>query len=320
MGPLSEGDTLPWLIEPAMPGLSLSEWAAANRNGVDDLLARHRALLFRGFGVDSAQELDRFVSATSRGDKLSYRDRTTPRTVEGDRIYTSTVHPADQQIRLHNEGTYWIRWPMKLYFSCAKVAAQGGETPIADVRRVYQHIQPEIRERFEDAQMMLVRNYNDGFGLSWEETYQTHDRAEVEAYCVQNRIEFEWKDGGRLRTRQVRPAIRLHPKSGEPVWFNHVAFFHHTSLEPDVRDVLLSEFGEDGLPYDSRYGDGSPIEAEVIAHLRDAYARERVVFPWQQGDALLLDNMSVAHGRETYQGERRILVAMTEAAGQSGSQ
>lgn len=36
------------------------------------------------------------------------------------------------------------------------------------------------------------------------------------------------------------------------------------------------------------------------------------VFSWGKGDILLLDNMSIAHGREPYAGERKIVVAMSE--------
>ena len=59
--------------------------------------------------------------------------------------------------------------------------------------------------------------------------------------------------------------------------------------------------------------DGSSIEPDVAAHLRDAYAAEKVMFPWQEGDVMLLDNMSVAHAREPYVGDRLVVVAMTDA-------
>ena len=60
-----------------------------------------------------------------------------------------------------------MRWATKLYFCCLQAAEQGGETPIADVRRVYEHIDPAVRERFVERGMMLVRNFNQGFGLPW---------------------------------------------------------------------------------------------------------------------------------------------------------
>jgi alpha-ketoglutarate-dependent taurine dioxygenase len=311
-GPLG-ARAIPFAIRPAVDGLDLVSWAEANRARIEDWLFEHRALLFRGFGVRDVATFDRFVGATSDGAKLEYKDRTTPREDRGTRIYTSTVHPPEERIELHNEGTYWVRWAAKLYFLCLRASATGGETPIADVRRVHDRIDPEIRARFAERGLMLVRNFNQGFGLPWQEVFQTSEPKEVEAYCAANDIQLEWQSGGRLRTRQVRPAIRRHPKSGEPVWFNHGAFFHHTSLAPALRSSLEGEYGIERLPYNTCYGDGSAIEPEVAAHLRAAYAAERVLFPWRDGDVMLLDNMSVAHAREPYTGAREVVVAMTDA-------
>ncbi|HCF26247.1 MAG TPA: taurine catabolism dioxygenase TauD, partial [Cyanobacteria bacterium UBA11049] len=241
-----------------------------------------------------------------------YRDRSSPRHEVGEKIYTSTDYPAEQSIFLHNEGTYWLTWPLKIYFSCLIAAQQGGETPIADCRKIFQRIHPQIREKFIEKKVLYVRNYNDGFGLTWQTVFQTRDKAVVEEYCRRNAIEFEWKDGERLRTRQVRQAVAKHPKTGELVWFNHATFFHVSTLEPTLRDALLAEFREEDLPNNTYYGDGSPIEPEVLEELRAAYQQEMVLFPWQQGDLLMLDNMSVAHGRSPFVGTRKVVVGMAE--------
>jgi len=50
----------------------------------------------------------------------------------------------------------------------------------------------------------------------------------------------------------------------------------------------------------------------VIDEIRKAYDSETVKFDWQRGDLLLVDNMLVAHGREPFTGDRRVLVAMAE--------
>ncbi len=304
----------PHVVSPVAP-VDLAGWASEQRDYVEALLAEHRALLFRGFGVDSVEPFERFVAATSNGEPLAYRDRTTPRTTKGTGVYTSTVHPADQTIRLHNEGTYWRRWAQKLYFACTVAADEGGATPVADVRKVYERIDPAIREAFAERGMMLLRNYNDGFGLPWQEVFQTDSKAEVEAFCRANDILFEWKSGDRLLTKSIRPAIRRHPRTGEPLWFNHVAFYHHSSMDPSVREALVAELGIEGLPYGTYYGDGEPIEEEVAAALRAAYEAEKIAFPWEAGDVMLLDNMTFAHGRQPYRGEREVLVAMTEPVG-----
>ncbi|HEX7956622.1 MAG TPA: TauD/TfdA family dioxygenase [Pyrinomonadaceae bacterium] len=310
--PLVPGTSLPLLVQPAVEGVDLAAWAATNRPFIEDSLLKHRGLLFRNFPVRTVPEFEQFVRASSTGELLEYRDRSTARYSVGDKVYVSTIYPADQSIDLHNEGTYWMAWPLKIYFCSLKVPPQGGATPIADVRGVFRRIDPRLRARFIEKRVMYVRNYNDGFGLPWQEVFQTTERAVVEEYCRQNAIEFEWKDGDGLRTRQVRPAVRVHPRTGETVWFNHAAFFHISAREEAVREALLSSFKEEDLPYNTFYGDGSPIEPAVVAEIREAYRQEKVVFPWQPGDVLLLDNMSVAHAREPYQGERHVVVAMTE--------
>jgi alpha-ketoglutarate-dependent taurine dioxygenase len=247
------------------------------------------------------------------GELMEYKERSSPRHEEGERIYTSTDYPADQKIFPHNEHSYSRRFPLKLFFCCITPAEEGGQTPIADVRRVHDRLSQATRERFAEKGWLLIRNYGDGFGLTWQDSFHTEDRADVERYCREQAIEWEWKEGDRLRTRQVRPAIATHPVTGEKVWFNHIAFWHDSSLDPAVRELLLEEFAPEDMPYQTFYGDGTTIEDEVAAELREAYLAERIVFDWYRGDLLMMDNMLAAHGRMPYRGERKTLVAMAEA-------
>jgi alpha-ketoglutarate-dependent taurine dioxygenase len=313
IGYLSDRADRPLVISPSGSECDLVAWAGSNRERIDILLMEHRALLFRGFQVATTKDLHTFVVATSSGPLLEYKDRSTPRYEVGNGVYVSTIYPNDQHIRLHNEGTYWKTWPRKIYFCCLQPAAEGGETPIGDVRRIYQKIDPEVRKEFEAKQVMYVRNYNPGIGLPWKEVFQTQDRSAVQQYAEQNSIHIEWLRDGNLRTRQIRPAVRNHPVTDEQVWFNHAVFFHVTSLAPEVRDVLLSSYGEEGLPYNTYFGDGTPINESAVEHIRQCYQAEESAFEWRQGDILMLDNMSMAHGRHPYTGQRNVIVAMTEA-------
>ena len=307
-----EGAKLPVVVAPTMAGVDLISWAEGARALIDTLLAQHKALLFRGFLGQSADRLDAFLAATSRGGPLEYIDRTTPRSRIGAGIYTSTVYPGRYAIEQHSEGTYWHRWPCKLYFACAVPATRGGETPLSDNAAVLRRLPAEIRDAFTRGNFMLKRTFNKGFGLTWQDAFQTEDVSAVEEYCASHDIEYEWRGDGVLQTRQVRPAIRQNPRTGEMVWFSHAAFYHASSYAREVALGLLEACGPDELPYDTCLGDGSPIPTPWIETIRAAVATETSRFPWQRDDILIVDNMAVAHGRAPYEGERLVLVAMTE--------
>jgi len=308
---LPGGGELPLVVEPAVEGVDAPAWAAAHREQVEGWLLRHGAVLFRGFALPTAERFEELARAVSP-DLLDYGERSSPRSEIRQGIYTSTDHPADQHIHFHNEQSYTRRWPMKLWFYCLRAAEEGGATPLADGREVLRALSPEVRERFAGKRVAYVRNYVEGIGLSWQEAFQTTERAAVEEYCRAASIGFAWGEDGRLTTRQIFDAVVRHPKTGEPLWFEHAAFFHVSSLEPEVREAFVNEYGPDDLPFNTFYGDGSPIEDSALEEIRGAYRRAAVRFPWREGDALLIDNMLTSHGREPFKGPRKILVAMAE--------
>jgi alpha-ketoglutarate-dependent taurine dioxygenase len=307
--------SLPLVLKPAAADVQLLDWARANHDFLEGNLLRHGAILFRGFNVGSMALFERFAELTSRGGLLDYVYGSTPRHRIAGSVYTSTEYPADQVIPFHNEMSYSRSWPMKIWFCCLKAAPGGGATPIADSARVFEMMDPEIRALFAERGVMYVRNYGAGPDLSYRQVFGTENRDEIEKFCRNAEIEYEWKSDGGLRTRQKCQAIAVHPVTGQTVWFNQAHLFHISSLNPALSEELLAEFGEEGLPRNAYYGDGARIEAAVLERVREAYGRARVEFPWEEGDILMLDNMLVAHGRSSYQGERKVVVAMAEQHG-----
>ncbi|HTZ43448.1 MAG TPA: TauD/TfdA family dioxygenase [Jatrophihabitans sp.] len=309
---------LPALVRANVPGVELASWIADNRTALTELGWRHGAVLMRGFEVGGADDFGAAMRALSDG-VLSYGERSSPRSEVTDGIYTSTDHPADQPIVLHNEQSYTLNWPLRIVFHCDVAPGGGGRTPLADSRRILATLRPELVAEFDRRGVLYQRNYLPGISLPWQTAFQTESRAEVEAYCAANEIEVEWVGQDQLRTRQARPALGTHPGSGQRSWFNHAVFFHASSLPDQVHRALREALAEEDLPYQTYYGDGAPIPDPVLAELRAAYAAETRAFAWQRGDVLMVENMLVAHGREPYTPPRRILTAMADPYAAAGS-
>ena len=304
---------LPLMFQPDMDDVDLADWAKSNRDLINKALLKHGALLFRGFDLASPAEFEKFAEAISPNLFAEYGDL--PREGVGGKVYGSTPYPSDQAILFHNESSHMHRWPMRIWFFCVQAAQQGGETPIVDCRRVYQLLDPKLRDRFAEKKLMYIRNYIEGLDVSWQTFFRTTDRSVVEDHCRRSSIDFEW-NGDRLRTRQICPAVVKHPQTDEMVFFNQLQLHHVSCLEPAVRQSLLSIVKEEDLPRNVYYGDGSRIEDSVIHETREIYDQVAVSFPWQKGDVLMLNNMLVAHGRNPYAGARKIVVAMGEMVSQ----
>lgn len=308
---LDPGQTLPLVIHSNLDGLDLAAWAERNLGYLEEELHKHGAILFRDFAVDSVHKFQQFARAIS-GELVEYYERTVHRQTVERHIYTASEYPAEHPIPMHNEYSFSHVWPLKLWFHCVKPADGGGASLIADSRRVYDLIPPHVRDAFVNKQVAYSRNYGEGLDLAWEDAFQSTDRAEVEEYCRQARISFEWKEGNRLRTWQVRQGATRHVKTGEMVWFNQAHLFHVSSLERSARESLLSFYSDEDLPRHAFYGDGSAIEDSALEAVRAAYRQSTVAVSWRPGDVLMMDNMLVAHGREPFEGTRQLLVAMAE--------
>ncbi|MEH2215454.1 amino acid adenylation domain-containing protein [Nostoc sp.] len=307
---LQSQQTFPLVIQPATNDIDLVAWAKINQEFIQTELLKHGAILFRGFNVESVSEFESFAQAISPQLFGEYGDL--PRASESGKVYGSTPYPADKAILFHNESSHLHQWPLKIWFFCVQPAQQGGETPIIDCRQAYKIINPKLRERLDRKQLMYVRHYTNGLDVSWQNFFRTHDKSLVENYCRHAKMDFEWYDNNSLITRQIRPALAVHPKTSEPVFFNQIQLHHIAYLDVEVRESLLSTFGDKKLPRNVYYGDGTPIEDSAIAEINEVYQQCQTSFAWQKSDILMLDNMLTAHGRNPYLGYRKVVVAMAQ--------
>ncbi|RBL91044.1 TauD/TfdA family dioxygenase [Chitinophaga flava] len=314
---VTAGSTLPLVVKPRLKGVDLSNWILQHEAAFNADLYRYGGVLFRGFDTTTVEAFGKFVNAFG-SEPLAYMFRSSPRHEldQGVRnVYNSTVYPKAERINLHNESSYSRTWGMRIIFCCLQPAEAGGETPIADSRKVLSAIPAPLVQQFREKGVLYRRRLIRDIGMSWQEVFQTTDRKEVEAICQRNKIQYDFISEDHLEIAWRKQAVYQHPVSGEETWFNHVFFFNKYARYEELGLSLEETAPEDLIHTDTLFGDGTPISIADYQSIREAYARHTVSFPYEKGDILFLDNMLAAHGRNAYEGNRLIATAIINPTG-----
>src|SRR5215469_12116019 len=289
-----------------------ARWATEHRNALCALVAEHGSLLVRGLGLRDAAVTEAVFRQL--GSLTAEREAFAPRRRYAEGVYSASKWPPNEHMCMHHELSYTLEPPGLMLFACLVAPTSGGETPVADSPTVLNALPADLVERCERVGWLLIRNYNNDIGASVAEAFGTDDRGAVESYCRANAIAFEWQPNGGLRTWQRRSAIVRHPLTGQRCWFNQIAFLNEWTMDdPELREYLLDLYGEEGLPFNTRFGNGDPVGADVVQLLDKVYGENTVREPWQAGDLMLVDNIRTAHGRESFEGPREVLVALADA-------
>ena len=286
-----------------------ADWAAAHRDALRALVAEHGCLLVRGLDLRDPATTATVFRLLATG-LLPDRESFAPRRSYEDGVYSSSKWPPNQQMCMHHELSYALEFPSLMLYACLDAPDQGGATAVADAQAVLDALPASLTERFEREGWLLTRTYNDEIGATLAEAFGTEDRAAVEQYCRAHAIEFAWQYDGSLRTRQRRSAVVRHPVTGRRCWFNQIAFLNEWTMDPEVREYLVDVYGSDGLPFNTRYGNGDPIGEDVVRVINEVYEAHTAREPWRSGDLLLVDNIRTAHSREPFEGPREVLAAL----------
>jgi alpha-ketoglutarate-dependent taurine dioxygenase len=289
----------------------LADYAVSRRDELQNALLKHGAILFRGFGLRDAADLDR--SAVGLGAQpYGYSGGNSPRTRVAADVFTSTDYPASETISLHNEMSYLPGWPRRLFFLCISPPASGGQTSLANSHDVLGAIPPEIVETLQRRKLRYIRNFSDSpLGKSWQVTYSSKDRQEVETIVRSQGSHCVWKSNDELQVTTVCEPTLLHPQTGRPAWFNQAEQWHPSAFPAQRRALLEKVFGKDQFPHDCQYGDGDALDEDMLAQIRGAMDANKLLFDWQQGDLLMLDNITMMHGREPFKGNRKVLAYLS---------
>lgn len=315
--PVLENTPFPatFTFEEEMDIPELIDWYNSNRKLIDREILRAGTVLIKGANINSVARFEQFTGGIAPKFR-DYVDGNYPRKNLQGHVYISTEYDPNYDITMHNELSYSFKWPSMLFFACVVPPGKGGETPLADSRKIVREMNPNLLKEFETRNVRYIRNLHggDGMGPSWQQTFDTTDPKKVEMHCENIQTKFYWKENGGLKLESIRPATRLHPVTKEKVWFNQVDQYHPSHFPEDIYEglIMLAEGNVEELPLYVSWGDGGEINESVIKEVMDTIDRVVVIRPWEEGDFVAVDNMLVAHGRKAYQGDRKIIVAMAD--------
>lgn len=333
MGPFKtkfiNDDKLPLVIEPANPNMTQEECLQAIHEHAPELkkkMQQYGGLLFRKFPIHNEEDFGKIIKNIQIGNFVDYIGGDSPRNKIRDGIYTSTEAPPSIKIPLHNELSFVKRYPKYICFYCQVPPAEKGETIIADARKIYQSIDPDVKRRFETKSLKYVSCYyykSNVMNLvnklqrshkSWIDVFETEDKQEVERKCKENEFEYKWHQNDWIQIAQHRPASIDHPETKEKVWFNqaHLYDFNPKLLGP-ARYVGAKLFyiRKHMRLHEIYFGDGAKIPRNDLYHILETLDKHTIAFPWHKGDVMILDNVLAMHGRAAFSGKRRVLTAMT---------
>jgi alpha-ketoglutarate-dependent taurine dioxygenase len=320
-----------FVVAEAKKPVDLKEWPIRNRAAVEALLLQHGAILLRNFGIKSTDLPDFLGTLLNKPLLDSYQGGVSPRKKVAKNVFLATLVPAQAGINQHHEMAYANSWPLYISFFCEKAAAHGGATPISNARHIIKELDPKIVQMFRERSILYIRNYREDtpreFCVTWQDAFETKDKAMVEKFLKENGFTFEWGKFERLKTMDRRLATNFHPVTGEEIFFNHSAVLNYYSGKKDVmapalqsmapcisQDLIerINSLSFDENPYCCAFADnGEPIDLSIQQEVAQVYNQCKVSFKWIDGDLLILDNMLSAHGRDPYIGSRTVLTVMS---------
>lgn len=299
------------IVEPGRTMVDLTKFIEDHVEALRRDLIQHGALLFRSTTLAEPPDLEQFSSGWSKH-LLRYIGGASPRKNVAGNVYNSTEANQTLNIQLHHEASYLRTVPALILFGCVIAPEKGGATPLAPSRTVTRTLPARIKDPFREKGITYVNHLHGGigFGRSWQAQFESPDPAVVEEILQREGYQFKWLPDGGLVTRMSTTALQPHPVTGEELWIAQVDHWHPAGLDPKTRLELGKRMPEAHFPFNVTYGDGDPIAEEDVQTIRRTLVANRITFPWQRGDLLVCDNFLVAHGREPYEGDRRILVTL----------
>lgn len=265
----------------------------------------------------------------------NYVGGTSSRDVVAKGVFTVNQEPPDLSVTQHSEKTYSNSFPSHIAFFARRAADHGGETVLSDNLAVSAGLSVGMRLKLQTRGVQYTRRLTDSkrpleagesVYQTWQKSFETDQRAVVEAVCRTNDDTVQWDLNGDCTVLSLRPAFAAPPPGlvdlptdVEEVLMNQLYTYHASHQEREAEadgrpDTNLYRpwlhLPRHQRPYHSRWGNGQELSTEELDELTGLYASHSVTIPLQSGEAVIANNFRFTHGRLPYSGPRELLVVM----------
>jgi alpha-ketoglutarate-dependent taurine dioxygenase len=292
----------------------LLEFLRAEKDTCLSNIATFGSVLLRGFQITSIGEFAAVVRTLS-STTLLYSGGDARRTRVSEFVYTANNASGARFISPHNELGYSVAFPDLVFFFCKVAASEGGETPLTDGRKVLQRIGREVACSFRSASVTYIQNlpqFKDKgveSAKTWRDTFETDSRDAVNAILDSRGARYWWNPNGTLHCEETVPAVVTNGWTSEAALFCQADRWHASQITDEARNEILNIPG--GSRYHHcRFGNGAEIPEQYLTEIGALKQGLAVLFPWQAGNILCIDNRMVLHGRMPFRGHRDVYVAM----------
>ena len=282
-------------------------WNSREKTDLLDILNKNGAVVFRNLGLQTAEEFNDFSMSFGLKPFGEGKGTRSPRDHVVDNVYTANNVVVEQSIPIHQDLSHQELFPTVLFFYCHKEPTTGGESPLALSDVVYQKIkerEPEFVRLLEKekvrytSKLPATTDLNCSLGSSWQDMFQTSDKAEAEKKTVALGNDYKWLPNDTFMIiSKPKPVTRVHKITGQPTWFNQIQGICHV-IKMDPKS-----------PHNIILGNGEELPEKPLAVLEEIIHKETTDVDCRQGDVLLVDNVQAMHGKRAGTGPRKILVS-----------
>ena len=309
-----DGTVFPLIEACRDPGVTVDDavaWVKSHRDEINDKLEDHAAIVFRGFGLKTADDFDAFIVAFDyEGFTYEQSLSNAVRINKTKRVFTANESPPTATIPLHHEMAQTPIYPSKLFFFCETAAERGGETPLcrsdALTEELFEKV-PDFMHACEEkglkytTVMPASNDAQSAVGRSWPSTFGVDSREAAERRMRELGYTWTWEDDGSLRaTTPVLQGVRELP-TGKKSFFNQLIAAckgWKDSRNDPSKSITL--------------GDGTPLDMRAVEAAIALASKYTADVKWEAGDVVLVDNYVAMHGRNPFEGKRAVLASLVK--------